>query len=585
MYEINPLIIFGIIVLLVVIAASILTNGNNSLDIKAHKVGDGQYGTADWANKNEIHNNLSSVLFEPEKWRNGQERPSMSGTILATEYRKNRLYSLVDTSDSHTMVIAAPSGGKTTSILYPNIEYSAACGNSFLVTDTKGDIHTNYVPILQNCYGMKIYVIDLRNPANSDGYNLLTLVNKYLDRYKATGDLANKAKAEAYSKMIAKTIIELNDTGRNAGQNQFFYTSAEGLISGIIYLVSELFPDEERHIVSVFKIIRQLLEIDPATVKKDKIPQTYFQELYAMLPESHISKDLLSATATSEFKTIASITSTAISQMLSFIDAEMEQLLCNGTIDIENFVQGKTAIIFIFDESSNARNVIGNMLIRQTYNECLKASEKYPDNRLPVRINYYLDEFGTYSKIDGVEQFFSAGRSRNIICNPIIQSLSQLDNKYGKDIAKTIKATCQNVMFGFQSPLSEDSEIFSKMLSTQTVQAGSISNNKGKTGGKSKSYTMVKKPLMSADEIKHLKKGDWIVLKTGMNPFKAKLPTTEKWGIKFGEKFIMHSKLSTQIQYGNRQKLLYEIQMRFGKTIQASPQINNKKSDISDDYT
>lgn len=70
-----------------------------------------------------------------------------------------------------------------------------------------------------------------------------------------------------------------------------------------------------------------------------------------------------------------------------------------------------------------------------------------------------------------------------------------------------------------------------------------------------------------------------------MNPFKAKLPTTEKWGIKFGEKFIMHSKLSTQIQYGNRQKLLYEIQMRFGKTIQASPQINNKKSDISDDYT
>lgn len=52
---------------------------------------------------------------------------------------------------------------------------------SWLALDSKGDLARNYGTIAKNCYGYNVSVIDLRNPTRSDGNNLLTLVNRYMD--------------------------------------------------------------------------------------------------------------------------------------------------------------------------------------------------------------------------------------------------------------------------------------------------------------------------------------------------------------------------------------------------------------------
>ncbi len=68
---------------------------------------------------------------------------------------------------------------------------------SFLCTDTKGDLFRNYAGIAKECYGFQIAVLDLRNPTRSDGNNLLHLINRYMDVYKADPkNLPAKAKAE-----------------------------------------------------------------------------------------------------------------------------------------------------------------------------------------------------------------------------------------------------------------------------------------------------------------------------------------------------------------------------------------------------
>ncbi len=579
-------IIFAIIILV-----NFFTGKGGTLDnIKSKPVGDGQYGDAKWATKEELKNNLNYIPFEPEKWRKSENLPSQEGIILGSERHGNKTVAIVDTSDSHTMTIAAPSGGKTTSYLYPNIEYSAACGTSFFITDTKGTISQDYVPILKNDYHMNTYVIDMRNPANSDGYNLLSLTNKYIDKYKNTGSLADKGKAETYAKTVGASVININNSAKDAGANKYFYICAENVISAITYLVSELCEPKQRHIVSVFRICRQIIEIDPATVGKQGIvPQTYLSELYAMLPENHIAKDMLaSAALTGDLKTMSNILSTAVSQMLAFIDSEMQQLLCfdEGSINIEKFVQEKTAIIFIFDETSNTKNFIANLLIRQTYNELLKASEEYEDSRLPHRIQYFLDEFGTYTAIDGVQQFFSAGRSRNIITNPLLQGLSQLDEKYGRDSSKNIRANCQNIMFGFQAPLSDDAKTFSESLSTQTVMSGSVSKRYGSSNNQnSTTYQMIKKQLMSPDQIRRLKKGEWILMKTGMNPAKMRLQKLENWGIKIDKEhpYRIESKSSRLVDFADRTSLMNAIQKKYGNANMTQGTEYIKQS-VSDEY-
>jgi len=109
-------------------------------------------------------------------------------------------------------------------------------------------------------YGYHISVIDLRNPTRSNGNNLLHLVNKYMDLYKEHSEqLVYKAKAEKYAKIISKTIILSGMEAGSFGQNAFFYDAAEGLLTATILLVAEFCPAEKRHIVSVFKIIQELL--------------------------------------------------------------------------------------------------------------------------------------------------------------------------------------------------------------------------------------------------------------------------------------------------------------------------------------
>ncbi len=65
--------------------------------------------------------------------------------------------------------------------------------------------------------------MDLRNPTRSDGYNLLTLINHYMDVCrKEPTNLAARAKSEKYSKILSKTII--NPDGRTLHKINFFTT-------------------------------------------------------------------------------------------------------------------------------------------------------------------------------------------------------------------------------------------------------------------------------------------------------------------------------------------------------------------------
>ena len=107
---------------------------NKSLNgIKAKKVGDGQHGTARWATKSEIKQTFIPLPFEPEKWRKGENLPTVQGTVVACRTHGKKTVALVDDGDVHTLMIGAAGVGKTAYFLYPNIELACASGMSFVV--------------------------------------------------------------------------------------------------------------------------------------------------------------------------------------------------------------------------------------------------------------------------------------------------------------------------------------------------------------------------------------------------------------------------------------------------------------------
>jgi len=61
---------------------------------------------------------------------------------------------------------------------------------------------------------------------------------------------------------------------------------------------------------------------------------------------------------------------------------------------------------------------------------------------LPVQIDWLLDEFANCPPLADIEAIVSVARSRGMKFQFFIQSLSQLDNVYGKDVAQIILDNC-----------------------------------------------------------------------------------------------------------------------------------------------
>lgn len=555
--------------------------------IKSKTVGDGQHGNSRWATKSELKRTYRFIPFTPKKWReqarygeeptveNGvsvilglrnfirrkrglpeiviSEQPVPQGLVVGCT-KKNT--ALVDTGDVHALMLGAAGVGKTAYWLYPCIEYALASGMSFLSTDTKGDIMRNYGNICK-IYGYNVSVIDLRNPTRSNGNNLLHLVNKYMDLTKQEPDnVAFRAKSEKYAKIISKTIILSGMDATSFGQNAYFYDAAEGLLTATILLVAEFGKPGERHIVSVFKIIQELLAPSPIRGKNQ------FQTLIDLLPDEHKARWFAGAALNSPEQSMNSVMSTALSRLNTFLDSELEQLLCFDTeLDAEKFCNEKSAVFIIMPEENPNTFFLISLIIQQMYREILSVADE-TNGKLKKRCVFFCDEFGTLPKIDSAEMMFSASRSRRLQIVPIIQSFAQLEKNYGKEGSEIIIDNTQLTISGGFAPNSNSAETISKALGTKTVMSGSVTRSKDQP---SQTLQMVERPLMTADELRNLPKGMFVVMKTGYHPMKTRMKLFFKWGIEFDEKnpYFVPEHGTRKVRYANKEGIKAAIRKAF----------------------
>lgn len=549
-------ILLGILFFVFIGSISYFGNSYSLNGIKSKTVGDGQHGTARFATQKEINQAFYRVIFDCKSWRKGKNLPQVQGIIIGSKVTRRHTVCYVDRDDVHMLMIGAAGAGKTAYFLYPNLEYACASGVSFITTDTKGDLYRNYGGIAKEYYGYNISVIDLRNPLYSDGNNMLHMVNKYMDLYKKDrSNLSLKAKAEKHAKIIAKTIIFSDgESASNYGQNSFFYDSAEGLLTSVILIIAEFCDARERHIVSVFKLVQDLLK--PSKVKG----KTQFQMLLDLLPDNHKAKWFAGAALNTGEQAMMSVLSTVLSRLNAFIDSEIEQILCfETTVDIEKFCSEKSAIFLVMPEEDNTKHFLISLFIQQYYREMLSIADEH-NSKLQNRVIMFLDEIGTIPKIESIEMMFSASRSRNITIVAIIQSMAQLEKNYGKEGAQIVVENCQDTLYGGFAPNSELAKTLSDSLGTRTVLSGSVS--KGKKDP-SQSLQMIERPLMTADELKSMPKGHFIFTKTGVKPMKTILRLFTLWKIKLDKKYVAELRHQRTVEYADIYKIESILKQQF----------------------
>ncbi len=336
------------------------------------------------------------------------------------------------------------------------------------------------------------------------------------------------------------------------GQNAFFYDAAEGILCATILIVAEFCEPKKRHIVSVFKIIQELLA---SSQKKGK---NQFQQLMDLLPNDHKAKWFAGSALNTGEQSMASVMSTALSRLNAFLDSELEQLLCFDTeIDAEQFCSEKSAIFVIMPEENPNTFFMISLILQQLYREILAVADEN-GGKFKNRCVFFCDEYGTLPKIQDAEMMFSASRSRRLQIVPIIQSFSQLDKNYGKEGAEIIVDNMQLTIFGGFAPNSTSAEVLSKALGSRTVLSESISRGKNDP---SQSLQMIERPLMTADELKSMPKGQFVVMKTGAHPMKVKLKLFFKWGIQFdtNNPYSVKENANRKVEYAERKEIVEAV--------------------------
>lgn len=494
----------------------------NGLDIKAERVGNGQHGTARFATQKEKQETYTLVA---------EGKETVPGFIV----EMNHPYWRVDMSDNSMLLLAPPGGGKTKRLMIPTIYYNAMVnknthgrGASMLITDCKGEEITTCGGFLKDA-GYRVLYLDFRFPLRSYHNNLMFNTNKEIDKYKAAKDESEKilhyARAERYAKTLSGSIVENMGAVVKNETSQFFNETSKGLITALTLLVSEYGEEGERHIISVFKLLIELNGLSEGSTETEQ--KNRLEELLSYVNNDRIL-NFAGPSMKADVRTSMNIFSSALGKLVAFIDAELEQMVCDQSPELNDidFIKEPTAIFLVCPDENTTRHFFASLFIRYLMNDLIAQAEE-TNHVLTRPVLCIWDEFGNMPAIQDMDVLMSAARSRGIRFILSVQSLAQLEKNYQDKLAVIMRDSIQMTMFTYVSPNSRHTaEELSKTLGSQTVLSGSVSSGKTST---STNLQMIGRPLMTPDEIINMKPGNFIIMKAGARPAKTKLPLYFKY--------------------------------------------------------
>lgn len=504
----------AVISIAVALLVVLIVSGSSLDNIKNRKAGDGQYGTARWATDEEKYKMYTRVPF-------GQEK--IPGMVVGVD-RKREVW-LVDTSDQNLLQVAPPGAGKTKFCIIPTLYYNALVtkhtgkGVSLILTDCKGELFSACGAMLQH-YGYRTPFLDFRNPLRSYRFNLMYNVNKYTDQYKAAQTEEDKliayGRAERYAKVLSESIVDNIDAEHKSEASQYFKETAKGLLTGIILLVSEYGGEEERHIISVFRLIIELNGLDEGS--SDVMQRSKLEKLLAHVDNPRLI-NYVGAAMKADARTSMNVFSSALGKLVAFIDAELEQMVCGHSEELGDvdFINHPTAIFLICPDENTTRHFFASLYIRYMMNDLIEQAAHTKELRLARDVLCIWDEFGNMPPVKNMDVLLTAARSRGIRFFLSLQSFFQLEKNYSQRSAKILRGACQLKMYTYLAD-EEEAKALSEALGDMTVQSGSVSRSTRDglwTDSTSQSVQMIKRRLMTPDEIMQLPQGQFILRKAG----------------------------------------------------------------------
>ncbi len=365
-----------------------------------------------WATMDEIKRSATYINLSDDRY------PTAGIPILSDGH-----IAYVDGADTHTLIFGATGSKKTRLFCMPVLNYYIKAGESFVVTDPKGELYNRTSGMAQQ-NGYKTVVLNFRDIGRGDMWNPLSLPY-YMYHY------GNRENAVAMLNDFVATVAAPQVQGT---QDPFWSEMASALALANLLLLMEAADPEEVNVASLGALC--------STAALDKL-----RKLSANMKLDTIAGLNYANTLMNPEKTMNCILSALYAMIRVFnVQKNLTNMLSGNTLDITKFGKEKTAVYIIIPDEKSTYHFLITTFIKQAYEVLISEAQKEENRMLPVRVNFVLDEFCNIPKIPDMPSMISAARSRNMRYVLVAQSLHQLKGRYGED-ADTIKGNCDNWIF------------------------------------------------------------------------------------------------------------------------------------------
>lgn len=431
------------------------------------------------------------------------------GIFFVTE--KNYVY--VDNADHHTLIIGTTGSGKSFSFILPMLCLLAMTGESGLCVDIKGELSQATAELFKS-KGYRVYFLDFIEPQNSDCWNPLYLgSHEYMKQLKIKNEQENYLKnklekgkeefeilhgnvavfdkkefmgrnesgdyiyneennsfltdadfsqAQEYLRDVVQAITE----GKKQGQDQEFWNQEAGrILEGYVHLLCETGNIDVVNIPAVNKLMLDGDEVKRKTTRSEITFLQYYLKNYKT--NFDISKERLSSYVDSAEQTRKSSRNVLTKHLTSIVTNDaIKKILSNNTIDLENIDFCKTMIFLKVHDEKQTYYPLVTLFIKQLWQCLVKETRKNSNLRLKHPFNILFDEMGQFPKFQEITNILTAGRSRGVRMNMVVQGFDQLESAYGKNEAQTIRSNATNLVYLLSKDYQTLEEI-SKTLGTK----------------------------------------------------------------------------------------------------------------------
>lgn len=399
------------------------------------------------------------------------------------------------------LVIGAPGTGKSWGFVRPMIFQCVKRRESMILTDPKAELYESTAGYLADM-GYEVRVFNLLEMEHSDRWNCIG---------EADYD-------ERLIPIIAATIINNTSSEKEAGD---FWAKAElNLLTALLYYVQNdkdvsgnALPLSQRRLG---RILSLLTDNGLATIDRE----------IKLLPAGHPAKGPYGLFLQAKENIRGNIVIGLGNRLNVFQDKLVDALTADSTIDLTLPGHKPCAYFCILSAQDHTYAFLSSLFFTMIFSRLEQyARRETEDGKLPVPVNFVLDEFPSIGKLGDFKRSIAFTRGFRMNCIVIVQSIAQLADIYPRREWEEITACCDaTICLGVNDTTS--AQFVSEKCGMTTIR---VTNNQqpqtplfSPVANLSRPYSQTRsntqRALMQPDEVLRLDHAKSIVMLRGQLP-------------------------------------------------------------------